>query len=211
MSNSQYLDLEDFDNNLRLGDIIDGFSYFMPEFEDFVNKKTDFKIEVKVIQYFAVLTPCCSIEDKVIILVPLKKLDANLLKNPYYEEDFTRINRPFSPKFSIPPDIWKDRLTDEKRNEILQQEPTYQFMEKFVFGEHEKLDQYTLSFKNTKSISTKYYWVDFKDAFTISCNKIQRGNSYEKLLQLKINKRHELREKLAWFYSRIPIEDELVS
>ena len=208
---SQYLLEENFDNFLRLGDIIEGFSYFIPEFEDFVNKKHDFKIEVKTIQYFVVLTPCCSIEDKVLTLVPLKRLEGNLLKNPYYEEDFTRINQPFNPKFSIPPDIWDNKFTEERKNEILQQEPTYQYMEKFVFGEHEKLEDYTLSFKSVKSIKTKCYWIDFKDAFTFSCNKIQRGNSYSKILQLKIGKRHELREKLAWFYSRVPEEDKVIT
>lgn len=212
MSDSHYLEQGQFDGNLRLGDIIEGFSYFMPEFEDFVNKKSEFRMDVKLVKYFGVLTPCCSIEDKVIILAPLKKLDGNLMKNPYYIENFTRINLPFQPQFSYPPEVWSDKFDDQKRSEIMLLEPSYQFSEKFVFDNNDKLEKYTLSHgKSNISIETNSYWVDFKDAFTISCNKIQRGNSYSKILQLTTSSRHELREKLAWFYSRVPDEDKIVS
>ena len=51
MSSHQYLNDESFDRTLRLGDIIAGFSYFIPEFHDFDGFAGEFKIDVKRIRF----------------------------------------------------------------------------------------------------------------------------------------------------------------
>lgn len=205
----QYLSKDYFDPNLRLGDIIDGFSYIIPIFEDFVNKTSTFNLKVKPIKHFVVLTPCCSIENKLITLVPLKEIETKLIQVPYYAEDFTRINKPHAPYLGIPPDKW-EHLNEDQRNEILNKEIQYQYTEKYVYSECEFFSEYQLKYKKLAAVATKAYWIDFKDAFTINSDKIDRNVTYAKVLQLTIKGRHELRQKIADFYARIPDEDKEV-
>lgn len=204
--NGQYL-IGTHDSFLRLGDVITGFSYFLPDFDDFVNKGNDFKLAVESKKYFVILTPCCSIEDKLITLVPLNRLNSNLIKNPFYSEDFTRINRPMEPLNAIPPDVLT-KLPDEEKDNIASRGISYQLTEKFIYSDNDKLEEYQLSYKGINLI-TRTYWIDFKEAFTISSKLIQRSNpnNVSKLIQLSIRAREELRQKIAKFYSRIPDED----
>lgn len=205
---SQYVEENDFDKNLRLGDIITGFSHIMPSFEDFFNNGTEFKLDITLQHFFAILTPCCSIEDKIINVAPLREIKYQYFENPFYKEDMTRINRPMSPKNALPPSTWS-RLAEEQRVEIEKKEEGYTLFEQFVYEHHEKLPTYESKYKTNPSITTGVYMIDFKEAFTVTSKKIHRGNTYPKILQLTIKSRGELRNKLAYFYSRVPEEDTI--
>ena len=75
---SQYVEENDFDKNLRLGDIIGGFSHIVPTFDDFFANGNEFTLEIKSQKYFSILTPCCSIEEQLITLAPLKQREEEL-------------------------------------------------------------------------------------------------------------------------------------
>ncbi len=203
---SQYIDEKNFDKNLRLGDIITGFSHIMPQFDDFFNKGNEFKLDITLQHFYVVLTPCCSIEEKIITLAPLKKIRYQFFENPYYKEDMTRINRPMSPQNAYPPSVWA-KIPEEQKIEIGSKEEGYALFELFFYGPDLKLPKYELKYKTNPIVVADTYMIDFKEAFTIMSNKIQRGNTYPKILQLTILSRGELRNKLAKFYSRIPDED----
>jgi hypothetical protein len=52
--------------------------------------------------------------------------------------------------------------------------------------------------------------IDFKNSYKINCNKIKSPKDAplnKKILQLSITSRSELREKIAYYYGRIPEED----
>ena len=202
---SQYVDEIGFDKNLRLGDIIDGFSHITPTFDDLFNSKNEFRLDIKNQQFFAILTPCCSIENNLITLLPLTQIKPSFLLNPYFSDELTRINRPGPPDKIIPPIAW-EILTPEQKSKEIENGESYAFFELFIYSANEKLPKYDLKYKN--SVTTMlYYMIDFKQAFTITSKKIQRGATYPKVLQLTITSRSELRNKLAKFYSRIPDED----
>ena len=205
---SQYVDDTDFDSNLRLGDIIDGFSHIMATFDDFFSSKNEFKLDIKDQSFYAVLTPCCSIEDKLITVVPLKQIKASLISNPFYKEDFTRINRPMPPDKSVPPEIW-EKFPEEKKSKEIEKGEGYSLFELFFYSPANKLPEYAIKYKAGEPVDTRTYMIDFKEAFTITSKKIKRGNTYPKVLQLTIPSRGELRNKLAYFYSRIPDEDKV--
>jgi hypothetical protein len=205
---SQYLSNPSYDDFLRLGDIIEGFSYIVPRFDDFSSKGNEFVLDVKQPNFFAVLTPCCSIEDEIINLCPLKEIDNKLLQVDYYKEDFTRLNVPHEPRLGISNDRWEKGMNQEEKQLILQRPLAYQYKEKFVYSINENFAKYTLKYKAIV-LETNCYWIDFKDAFTINAKNIKRGNKYSKILQLTIPARFELRNKIAKYYSEIPKEDEV--
>jgi hypothetical protein len=202
---SQYVDETGFDTNLRLGDIIEGFSHIIPTFDDFFTHKNEFRLDIKNQQFFAILTPCCSIENSLITVVPLISIKHSFLSNDYFTEDLTRINRPGPPEKIFPPIHWGNLSEEEKGKEIEKGEQ-YAFFELFIYSPNDKFPQYNLKYKD-KTLPMIFYMIDFKQAFTVTSKKIQRGTTYPKVLQLTIASRGELRNKLAKFYSRIPDED----
>lgn len=205
----QYVEDKNFDSNLRLGDLISGFSYILPTFDDFINNGNEFNLDIKVQEFFAVLTPCCSIEEKLISLAPLKKINYKYFENPYYKEDMTRINRPMSPENAYPIETWKN-FSDEVKNQKINSGGGYTLFEKFIYGSHDKLPFNDLVYKSNPVIKSNILMIDFKDIFTISSKKIQRGNSYPKIAQLTIKSRGELRDKISYFYNRVPEEDKII-
>lgn len=67
---SQFVDESSHDKSLRLGDVISGFAHIVPSFTDFFAKGNEYTLDIKPKIWFVVLTPCCSIEDKTITVVP---------------------------------------------------------------------------------------------------------------------------------------------
>jgi len=98
------------DSVLRFGDVVRGFILAKPEYSEpsiLFKEEHYYRIDVDVPEYSVVLTPCCSIEGNIISLTPLVKVIANLLKNPYYAEDLTRINRLMNAEQSMLPEKWE--------------------------------------------------------------------------------------------------------
>jgi hypothetical protein len=74
-----------FDNVLRFGDVIKGFQFFIPNFEELPDiVDSNIKIEITKSSYFVVITPCCSIENGSISLTPLKQIRYQFFSNPFY-------------------------------------------------------------------------------------------------------------------------------
>ena len=60
------------------------------------------------------------------------------------------------------------------------------------------------------NIETKYYMIDFKNIHKLNCDKINSPEDaplQSKCLQLSVQTRSELREKISNYYARIPKED----
>ena len=84
-------------NALRFGDVIEGYVKILTILDAPITKSTtnDYKyhIESNFPQFSVIMTPCCNIKNQLISLTPLRQIPRNLFKNPYFVEDFTKINR----------------------------------------------------------------------------------------------------------------------
>ena len=163
--------------------------------------------------YSVVLTPCCSIGESTISLTPLIKVRSDFFKNPYFLEDLTRINRRMKPQQAKPPDEWGN-FTPEEKQRRLAEGINYALLELFIYEEHELFKTYLL-----RKQEVRYYMIDFKNIHTIKCAMIKRPEKVKpedapliesKVLQLSIQARSELRDKIAYYYSRLPEEDKIL-
>ncbi|NQE06295.1 hypothetical protein C5S32_10545 [ANME-1 cluster archaeon GoMg1] len=67
--------------------------------------------------------------------------------------------------------------------------------------------------KQGKNIETNYYILDFRNTYKLNCEKIKTLEDApleSKCLQLPIQARSELRDKIAYYYARIPKEDKIL-
>jgi hypothetical protein len=170
----------------------------------------NYKIEVEVPQCSVVLTPCCSIKESVICVAPLIKILRDFFKNPYFVEDLTRINKPLLPNQLMSEEDWRE-LSAERQQEILNSPSNYTLLQYFIYAENEVFERYQL-----KGREISYYMVDFKNIQKIKCSRIQRPTDrmpcdelilQSKVLELSVEARNDLRDKIAHFYSRPPKED----
>jgi hypothetical protein len=207
---------------LRLGDVVKGFISAVPEMEEpFTDKKfVNYKVTVELPKLLVVLTPCCSIGDEKISLVPLEEvgLRSDLFKVPYLKEDMTRVNRKMEAKNAIIPQKW-DTIRPEKQMEILNQPMDYQLKEFFIYAEHEQLPSYTVKI-GSSYVKYRYYMIDFRMVTRVGCksiispnkekaftNEIKQKALDSKILELHRDTRQELRDKLVNYYGYIPNED----
>jgi hypothetical protein len=203
-------------DSLRLGDVVSGFTLVTPKSSRLVESEDmprDFVIAVHEPRYLVVMTPCCSIEDGAVVLAPLSRVRHAFFRNPYFEEDLTRINRKVAPKDSMPSHGW-ERLKPEQKTARLNEDPGYVFLDCFIYQPHSLLARYHLR-KEKMEWETGHYMVDFKAMYRFECALIRRENQVapvpegcRKLLQLTAMARKELRDKLTYFFSR-PAEEDL--
>jgi len=199
----------EMDNTLRFGDILGGFILSAPNIAEPASCQ-NYKIEITTPTYCVVLSPCCSIGNKVISLSPLIKLLGSFFNNPFFVEDLTRINREMEPKQAVSPSVW-EQLPPEEKQKRLNEKRGYALTGFFVYGKHDLLPKYPINRKQG-NIETNYYMIDFKNIHKINCDKINSAKDAPlktKLLQLSISARSELREKLSYFYARVPAEDKV--
>ena len=204
------------DKVLRLGDVVRG--YIAPStkirqpflsFESSVNHNYD--ISINVPQFSVVLTPCCSIGDSMVCLTPLIPLRVDFLKNQYFVEDFTRINREIEPQKVFPPEEWQG-FPPEKKQGILAKKNPYTLLYLFVYEPHQLFPFYEL-----RKQPIGYRMIDFRNIQTLRCDLIRNRDKTQeeetpilesKCLQLSGEAREELRNKLSYYYGR-PVEAEL--
>ena len=203
------------DEALRLGDIVTGFvlgATLIDSPSASVVKK-EYSIRVSRPDFAVILSPCCSIGNKTIALVPLLPVLPDFFRNPYISEDLTRVNRPMTGRQAVPPDIWKKLSPDERQRRVdLTSPEAYGYVEYFVYGPHQLLPTYTLKVKSEKK-EAGYYMVDFRNATRVRCNQISSPKSAPietKRLQLSIPSRSDLRDKLAFYYGRPAEEDQIL-
>jgi len=200
---------------LRLGDVVSGFPIATPKSDRLVEGEgtpRNLIISVDRPKYLVVMTPCCSIEKGAVVLAPLGKLHHGFFQNPYFAEDFTRLNRKVPPKNSLPPLAWEN-LSPEEKAARLNEDAGYVLLEYFVYEPHGFLPRYRVK-KDKTEWETGHYMVDFKTMYRFECKMIRRENQNtrvpegcNKLLQLTAPARNELRHKFTYFFSRIPEED----
>ena len=205
---------DDLDQALRFGDVVKGYilTNAMLATPIWDTKGSNYTVNVRLPQFSVVMTPCCSIEDKTIILTPLSQVQATFFDNPYLAQDLTRVNRIMSPQQAVPPYVW-DQLGDDERERRLAEGITYAFVELFVYENHESFPEYVLHRRKGDDIATNYYMITFKNLYKVHCDKIISPTDFpleSKHLQLSIEMREELRVKLARYYSRVPQEDQLL-
>jgi hypothetical protein len=195
----------------RLGDVVTGFH--LPAFQidapGAPEKSTDVRINLTRPSYFAVMTPCCSIEDQSISLAPLIEIRHRFFEIPRLAEDMTRLNAYVQPEDSLPQKAWEN-MPPEKKQELLTRGPSYIFIECFVYEANALLKTYPLKKGNHEWPNVGYRMVDFKQIFRVECNQIERMRDAPegiKLLELTIQARTTLRDKLAAFFARVPDED----
>lgn len=88
-------------------------------------------------------------------------------------------------------------------------EKGYQFLNLFVYEGNSYFKEYEVEMPDQTSIKANYYMISFMDIFKIECKFIENSKKYPletKLLQLSVDTRKELVEKLAAYY-RLPDED----
>jgi hypothetical protein len=194
------------ENVLRFGDVVQGYILAFPEVADSLENK-EFKININSNDLCVVLTPCCSIRD-VINLVPLKKLTSDLFTNPFLVEDITRINRKMT-QFEAMKASRRERLTPEAMKEAMESPKDYQWKSRFVYEENARFKDYDIVMPNKIVHKVNSYWIDFKDVHKTRCTFVKSPEVFpyeSKLLQLTVDTRRELMDKLHEYY-RIPDED----
>ena len=209
---------EKLDDILRLGDVVRGYISANPSIKEPISssqsEEYSYKIDIGLPNYCVVLTPCCSIGNGMLSLTPLIRIFGSFLKNDYFEEDLTRINRRMEPKQTMTDDEWS-KLTDEQQQRRLAEGINYALLQYFIYEENGLFQKYTL-----KKYEISNYMVDFRNIYTIKCPMIKRPeitcpkNAPEiiesKVLQLSVQARSELRDKISYYYSRPPKEDMIV-
>jgi hypothetical protein len=192
---------------LRFGDILRGYVATFPKI---IEPKVDIykpscDIKVSYPEFVVIMSPCCSIKDGLICLAPLIQIDANIYRNAYLSEDLTRINRKMYPNQAYGQHKW-DLLPEQKKQEEEIKGLSYAYLSYFVYAKHQILQKYKL----TDEIETDCYMIDFRKVYSLECNKIIKPDKAPietKCLQLSVETRTELRNKVVYFFGRIPEED----
>lgn len=197
-------------NSFRFGDVVNGFLAATPNLTNPISsvEEIDCNIELLLPKFCVILSPCCSISDQVISLCPLIHVRNSFFNNPYFAEDLTRINRIIPPDKSLPPQAW-EKMPEKQRSERMAKGHAYGFVELFVYKEHLIFPEYTVH-KKEGPLNTKHYMIDFRNAFRVNCSKIKKPDNVPietKVLQLSIDARSELRDKISSYYTRLPDED----
>ncbi|MEI8390043.1 MAG: hypothetical protein WCG23_09180 [bacterium] len=198
-------------SKLRFGDIVKG-NYLTSLFYSSKCNTDIFKLEVNIAEYNVILTPCCSIQTKEdlgnIIITPLIQIKPSFYSNPYFAENMLNINKIISPQNQVPPEAW-EKMPEEEKQKRLEEGSTYAFKEYFIYAPHDYYSKYYLDSRSGKIVDINYYMIDFRNAFNIKVEKIKSPENIllkSKVLELSIDSRKELNDKLQAFY-RIPDED----
>lgn len=202
-----YLDISHMEQTLRFGDVIQDIPICFPVISN-PSPTESYYIRVTAPTYSVVLSPCCSISDKVLSVAPLFPLPSALFSNPYLAEDPKRINTKIPAEKSLPPKAW-DTMVPSEKAERLSKEDGYVFLDFFVYDEHTLFREYTINRKDG-NIKSKSYMIDFRTCVHVQCDKILNPKytpGSAKVLQLSIEARDSLRKKIGSFYQRVPDED----
>lgn len=192
---------------LLLGDVVVGFQSIVPQLHAPSNAVCELQISVTRPAYFAVMTPCCSIGNKQISLAPLVPIRWPFLQNPYFSEDLTRINSPVPPDKILPPAEFAKKSEAEQQR-MLEKGPAYALNDCFIYAETEHLVRYEAPGKGGK-IESGFYLLEFGSAFRMNCQQVIREKAPDnvKYLELSVETRSQLRQKLQHYFGRVPDED----
>lgn len=199
------------DKALRFGDVLNG-SVITESVLDELDSKTDYRVRINVPTYCVLLSPCCSISNEVITVSPLVEIYGSFFDNPYFSEDLTRINRKMDPRQAVAPRVWENLPLEEKERRLAEG-VAYGLRDVFIYEGHELFPYYMPQRRDGGASSTNYYMIDFKHLHCIRCEKIKKADQAPletKCLQLTIETREQLRNKIAEYYGRVPKEDSIL-
>jgi hypothetical protein len=196
---------------LRFGDVVTGFQTAAVRIDspDTSTKSLDLHIHVSQPKYFAVMTPCCSIEMQSLSLAPLDELWNGFLALPNLWDDLGSINSPMPAERAVPPAKWQ-HLDATQKSRIIARGTEYVLVNCFIYEPHDLFETYTLKKGKDLSREFRHRLVDFKKIFRVDCSQINRDHDAPagiKVLQLTEPIRAQLRDKLAYFFGRPPDED----
>ena len=202
------------DEALRLGDVVRGYVTCTPNIKKplLSNEEARYAVDIAVPAYCAILTPCCSIGNKTVLLAPLIQVRGALFDNPYFAKDLTNINRRMEPKQTVAPEVW-EHLPPEEQQRRLQEGNAFAFLESFVYERNELFPKYTLHRKAGNIDDINYYMIDFRDTSKLCCSKIVSPGDApieSKCLQLSVQTRQELRHKISYYFATVPEEDRVL-
>jgi hypothetical protein len=198
---------------LRFGDVVRGYFSTTPNIkEPTVGAPIKrYNIDVDTPIYSVIIDPCSQIGEKTISLAPLIPIRSSFYDNPYLMEDLTRINRKMETQQAIPPHAWKE-MSQEDREKRLAVGHEYAFPSLFIYEKHDLLPPYPVHRKQG-NVETNYYMINFRDIYKLCCDKINTPTDApleSKVLELSIETRKELREKITSHYGYIPKEDKVL-
>jgi hypothetical protein len=203
---SHFYENKNVDQNLRFGDIIIGGQFLTMSNDKLPMDSKSYQINIDHSDFYCVLTPCCSIEKKLIVVSPLEHIQQSYYSNSFLADDLSRINGIIAPENSIPTKAWENMRPEEKQR-MMASGPAYMLIDKFIFPPDDALGEYEVNSKNLGKFNTGYFQISFKNTLSIRSAAFDRNKSYPKILQMSIPSRTSLREKIGYFYSRIPEED----
>jgi len=207
---------KDIDNALRFGDVLRGYIAITPNIKSPILTPSalneGYNIDINLPIFSVIISPCCSIGDDTISLTPLIKVRNTFFDNPYFTEDLTRINREMKPQLAVPPYVWNGLPPEEQQKRLQEGEDGkgYAFLEFFIYKDCDLFPKYSVDMRQGKNIETNYYMIDFRNTYKLYCNKIKSPKEApleSKCLQLSLQTRAELRDKISYYYARIPKED----
>lgn len=204
MNNKFYADKPT--NFLRLGDVISGFACLEIVQDDLHSNEMSLKISDKR-NLLVIVTPCCSIENRIITVTELKQIKSTYFKNEHFIDNLTLINKPIYPQEMLARDEWEKLSDVEKKKRG--KEKSYTEYNIFIYDVSDSLPEY-----KSRHLQTRYYMIDFTKQFSINSQIIKRNLNPEDLVKIKkleLSKfaREDLRLKLAYYYSRRPSEDDI--
>ena len=202
------------DSALRFGDVVQGFVFATVRLDEPFLADTGgtpylddsaYSVDISLPRFSVIMSPSCSIGDRMVSLAPLLKVKYRFFENEYYAEDLTNINRRMKPQQTLPRHVWDDELTRKDREEKMSQGNAYALVELFAYERHDLFPMYTLKEKKKADISTNYYMIDFRNIQYVNCGSVasaERSPLKSKVLQLSDDARRELWEKLINYYTR---------
>jgi hypothetical protein len=208
-------------NMLRQGDIISGYIRTSIYIKNPIMNENlqDYKYELKseIPQYSGIVSQCCDIENETAQLAPLRKINKKMFQNPELIKNPIKLNEKIEKIDLLHPTTVKYLKENKKENyeNIIQDGKKYQFNSFFFYQSSETFPEYSIEFEQTEeTINTRAYYIDFREIYQINCKQIQRKNFGKdilgsKVLELTIEGRNQLRQKLNNFFCRIPEEDEI--
>jgi hypothetical protein len=201
--------VEPAEQALRFGDVVKGFVLSSSDVPGDQKSQAEYCIKVVSPPYCVVMSPCCSIGAKTLALAPLQQVTPKMLENRNWAENLTCINRPMSLEKAVPPEHWKNMTQDEKDRRGYKD--SYALDEFFVLEANALLPKYDLKCTDGKTRETGHYMIDFKRISRIECAKVnapKQAPLEAKVLELSIQARGDLRDKLSHYFGRVPPEDE---
>jgi hypothetical protein len=197
---------------LRFGDVVRGYVLSAPQIDSpNTSPPVRYRVEVHNPKFAVIMSPCCSIGDHTLAISPLIEVLPLFFRNPYFANDLTNINRHMSRENAVSPGKWA-KLSMEEKQQRMAAGDAYALLDYFIYAPHGFLPTYTVKDKDEEGREVGHYMIDFRRICRIECNKIEKSEQAPlgtKVLQISIETRGELRDKLAYYFGRTPEEDKL--